>query len=205
MSTTLTEISLPTERELARRRPKVARRMLAWLSIQLAALVAGALGLRFSADYTDPGDLEALRLMLVVQLVTVTATYRYLCGTPIATIAAAVSVWPFVLLAGFLSGEPQAQAALVAMYVSVWVAGLGLLKPSLAPPLSSTTAGVLTLLVLGGPALYYLSSEFGGRQLPRIGPIFDVFRILQRDTSLSSVLLPIILILFALTTRLLRR
>jgi hypothetical protein len=205
MSTTAPASSISATHDSATPRPGVAGRLLTWLTIQLAALVAGAVGLRFSADYADPGDLESLRLMLVVQLVTATALYRYVCGTPTATIATATSVWPFVLLAGFLSGEPMTQSALAAMYVSIWVAGLGLIKPTISLPLSSTTAAILNLVVMGGPLFSYLSSEFGGRRIPRIGPVFDVFRIIDGGTSISLILLPIIMVLFALTTRLPRR
>ncbi len=186
-------------------RHSVAGPIILWLLVQLMTLIVGTLGLRFSAQYANPGDIESLRLMLIVQIVVATASYRYLLASPFATLTAALSVWPFSVLSAFLSGERLAETILAGIYVSVWLMALGMLNRVKGTPLPPTVAALLNLLTLGVPALVYLSMEFGRREIPRIGPIFDVLRLLEPAAPATVGLLPSFVILLAVALRLLRK
>jgi len=186
-------------------RQNVALPIILWLIIQLATLIVGTLGLRFSAQYASPGDIESLRLLLVVQIVVATAGYRFLFAHPFVTLTVAVSVWPFIILTAFLSGERFQQTVLAGIYVSVWILALGMLHRVKGAPLPPTIAAVLNLLTLGVPVLVYLSMEFSRREIPRFGPIFDVLRLLEPAAPLTVGLLPGFVILLAVALRVLMK
>ncbi|HEV7300026.1 MAG TPA: hypothetical protein VGN72_11725 [Tepidisphaeraceae bacterium] len=175
--------------------------LLLWLAVQLAALVAGAMGWRWSANYTDPGDLESLRLMLIVQVSAAALLSRYICRDPIATIACAFTVWPFAIGAAYLSATPFFWTALAATYISVWVLSLGLLR-HVPAPLSTTVPALLAMIVLGVPGLNYLSQEFGSGKTFEIGPIYDILDLMNGTGNAGNVLLPTVVVLAGLVFRL---
>ena len=178
--------------------------LMLWLAVQLLALVAGAMGWRWSANYADPGDLESLRLMLIVQVTAAALLSRYICRDPLATIACAFSIWPFAIAAAYLSAVTFFWTTLAATYVTVWVLSLGLLM-WIRPPLSTTVPAFLVIIVLGVPALNYLSLEFGSGRTLEIGPIYDILDLMNGTGNAGNILLPALVVLVGLVFRLRNR
>jgi hypothetical protein len=181
--------------------PRIFIPLLVWLLIQWLALALGAIGMRWSANYPIPGDLQSLRLLVVVQLAAATLLQGWLLRSSIQTLLCLVCIFPFIVAAGYLSGSPVAITLTAGAYVAIWISVLGIAHRYHVAPLCSTFVAFTTLLVLGIPAMDYLNREYGNGKSVEFGPIFDVFAILDGQFSPARLLAPALAFAAALVTR----
>jgi len=133
-----------------------------WLVILLLALLAPAAGVQFSDKFPRPAERLALEEMIVIQIAFSSLLFPLLMPTISATVLVIVATWPFLQLAGVLSSADAVNVITVAVYLSVWLAILGLWRMILRSQaaLLVGVAGV-SALSLGGILLWYLANEFG--------------------------------------------
>jgi hypothetical protein len=139
--------------------------LLAWLLVQLAALILSAARTRLWAEAPHAGELLSLRVLLISQIATSALLSPLLFQNRPVTLAVVASSWPFLVLGGLLSALPWATIVSTSLFVSAWLAALALGQS----PLSSTRwhltrIGLVTLWTSGGPLLLFVRMEYGGGQ-----------------------------------------
>ena len=135
--------------------------LLLWLVVQLVALLVPAVRVPLAAKYPDPEELQALRVMVAVQVAAGSLLFPVLMANRGTAAAVVATAWPFQMLATALSATPLQQAMAPALYVTAWLASLVLWRASL--PLAQGWAwgvAVASVLTVGGAALWYLRVEF---------------------------------------------
>jgi hypothetical protein len=170
--------------------PRLSIPLLIWLLIQWLALALGAAGVLWSANYPVPGDLQSLRMLMVVQLVTATLLQRWLLRSAVQTMVCALCTIPFAIAGGYLSGHPLMTLMGASVYVVIWILILGVGQRGKSSPLLPTFVALTTILVVGGPGFDYLTREFGNGKTAEFGPIFDVFHLLAGDFTLACLIAP---------------
>src|SRR5688572_22150853 len=93
--------------EAARTSPSLARTMLVWLTIQLAALAVGAAGVPLSADDVKPPEVLSLEVMLVTQIGAAALLWPWAFRETRIAIAVMATALPFTQAAAFLSAAPR--------------------------------------------------------------------------------------------------
>lgn len=184
--------------------PAITGPLALWLSLQLLALVASAIGMRWSATDATPPGLDGLALLLITQVVAATLLFQIFCSTPTRCVATAITTWPFLIAAGYLSATPWRSAGLSGLYLTGWILTLGVVHLKLAP-LPTTVPVLLAMLVVGGPAITYVRLEFSGRETPFFGPISDLLTLAAGGGSAMNTLLPLSISAMALLGPLLKR
>jgi hypothetical protein len=184
--------------------PRLSIPLLIWLLIQWLALALGAAGVLWSANYPVPGDLQSLRVLLVVQLVAATLLQRWLLRSAVQTMVCALCTIPFTIAGGYLSGHPFVSVMGASIYVAICILIVGIGQWYKWYPLLPYFVALSTLLVVGGPAFDYLIREFGNGKIVKFGPIFDVFQVLAGDVSMTCLIAPAGSLLAAFLTRRMR-
>lgn len=172
--------------------------LLIWLAVQLLALLMAVMRIPMSARFHQPAEDLAVEMMVVSQVAASAMLFPLLMRDGKTTLILIAASWPFAQLAGFLSNVPPMRMAAASLYVSTWLAALGIWRAAL-PSQRSQLIGiaVATILSLGGPLLAYLRLEFSSGKIdPRLlGPVVAAIG-LSRSAfpSLIIWLLPMILI-----------
>jgi hypothetical protein len=159
--------------------------LLVWIALQLAALTVGALQMPLSARYPVPAERLALHVMLVVQVSSAALLFPSLMRTWGMSVMAIAVSWPFVQLAGHLSGHSAGVVVASAVYLSGWLGVLAAWRGMLRSERAQLAgAAVAVTLSLGGALLWYLRVEFtsavDGSGLARwsmLGPVTGVLSI----------------------------
>src|SRR5438477_5794998 len=103
-----------------------------WLSICLIALAISVLRVPLSANYPRPAESLALPVLLITQLVFSGLLCPFLLRTWRTMFVVIVASWPFIFLAGYLSFTPTLRELLCALYLSIWLTSLGVLRSVLS-------------------------------------------------------------------------
>jgi hypothetical protein len=161
------ETPRPAPRDAARA-PIHAAPLFAWLALQMLALLAGGFRVPLSARFPAPEEQMALHEMLVVQVVGSALLFPTLFPTLATGILAVAAVPVMTLLAAILASRaPDRTLLAVAVYTSLWVAGLAVWAQLLRTTRAKLGGvAVATLLALGGGMLAYLNREFGAPTEP---------------------------------------
>jgi hypothetical protein len=161
--------------------------VLAWLALQMLALLAAVMRVPFSARFPVLGERLAVHEMIVVQIVGAALLFPVLFRT-FATGVVVVACAPvMVQLAGVLAAarfEPQ--IALCA-YPALWLIGLGLWSSALRTERARLYGvAAATLVSLGGAILTYLAREAVGAGLTfdwaahgQLGPLTGAVTLLE--------------------------
>lgn len=145
--------------------------------------------------------------MLVTQVAASALAFPYLMRSWPAAVAVALAAWPFVVIAGVLSGTPTAAVIRAASYVMACLIALGAVNAALPERSRSLAVAAATLLCVGGPVLFYLDVEFARGDGPWtwISPTLAVLRHVRGDASARDWLLPATIASIAVAAVFLRR
>lgn len=147
-------------RELGTQRG-LAPPVLIWLAIQFGALLLAGLQVPLADKFPRPIERQAIQEMLVVQIAFSAMLFPLLLDGPWATLAAIAAAWPMLALAGVLSVRPAADLMRAALFLSLWLAMLGVWRWILhAPRARLVGCAVATTLSVGGVLLAYAQVEF---------------------------------------------
>lgn len=172
-------------------RPATLSRPLAslglWLIIQLAALLLPVTQLRLADQYPRPPERLALAQMLTIQIASSAMLYPLLMPSRQVAVLVILSALPMIQLAGMLAAQPPATILAGGVYVSIWLACLGLANTALRHRKARLWAvAVTTSLALIGPLLAYLHLEFAVSSTPShfpprllAGPVLGALLLLQ--------------------------
>jgi hypothetical protein len=146
----------------------------------------------------------ALETMLIVQILGMTALFPIILWDWRSTVVAMLLIWPFNQLSALLASSALGDAGMASIYVSVWIAGLGLLNSLLTPRLRLLATGLLSAFAWGGVILRYLALETGRGDVGisgRIGPVLGVLAQIDgtqhRFVSWLQTTLPVVVTLVA--------
>lgn len=156
----------------------------------MIALVIGAISLSWTADGPQFDAADSLRVMLVTQIVGATLLSPVICRSSVSTITAAVTLWPFIYAAAFLSTDRIGVNAGVGTYTTAWLLALGVGNLALKPPLLTTFIAFTAIWVLLDPMMAYLQLEFTTQKPLLFGPISGVFCLLDGSTDWRVALIP---------------
>jgi hypothetical protein len=160
--------------------------VLTWVLIQLAALGLGASGLPLWAHHPLPRESIAVDEMAAIQIAGAAMLFPVLLVNTQTALLIALLVWPFLHLAGLLSGTPEEILLLVCAAVSIWITGLGFCNARLRSPSTILRAVcVAQLFSIGGGLLWYLYLESrGGGSAPAelFGPLVAAIQLINGST-----------------------
>jgi hypothetical protein len=146
--------------------------LILWMLIQLAALSLSAGQVPFAAlkSFPKPAEMIATPVMLTVQIGASALLFPYLMRDVISTVLIIAASWPMTALADCMAGQTHRQPmALTALYVTAWLAGLGLWRIALRSARAKGIGiSVASLWTIGGMALAYLRSEYGVAAAPKL-------------------------------------
>lgn len=182
------EVAPPVVESVANRSSEINPIVLAiWLSVQLGALALAAWRVPLAAQYPQPGEFQAVRVLLAVQfLASALLCPTLLRGWRMALVTIA-SASVFVWLAGALSAWSITEPLLPTSYLTLWLAGLFVWMMAVGARVSHVVAAVVSAYAAGGPLLWYLGQDVGNRAetLPHFayGPLLPVLISPHRPTS----------------------
>lgn len=163
--------------------PSNAIAILAWVGIQLAALALGAWAQPVWAHHPEPRTSLAVHQMLAVQLAGSSVLFPILLQNWRAGASVAALSWAFLQLAGLLDATPQRDLIEVAVFVSLWIAGLSACSQQLRT-LGAKLSGVAIAAgwVIGGVVLFYLQMEAAdpGSSAPNPANFSPLLAVLKR-------------------------
>jgi len=145
----------------AEHEPALTGPLLAWLGLQLLALFVALARVPLAAGYPRPAELLAAQVMAVTQVTGAALLFPWLMRTSASAIVVVATTWPFLALAGSVSGVPPMRLIGVGSHVTAWmIAGWAwaLWAPARSRPAAVAAAALITL---GSLALFYLWLEFG--------------------------------------------
>jgi hypothetical protein len=136
--------------------------LLVWLLVQLAALILAALRVPLAAQYPQPAEFQAVRVMLGFQFIWATILLGSLLANWRMAVIAICSAWMFLLLAAVLAGWSLIEVVPSAGFLSLWMVVLATIAyAARSMRWRMIFSAVASTYVLGGALLIYLQSDFG--------------------------------------------
>jgi hypothetical protein len=182
------QVSTPVVESVANNSSEINPAVLAiWLAVQFGALALAAWRVPLAAQYPQPAEFQAVRVLVAVQCLAAAMLCPVLLRGWRMALVAIVTAGIFIFFAGGLSAwsmrEPLYPAVYVALWLAtlfVWVKVVGKRQGHLIPAISAVYAG-------GGPLLWYLGQDLGSgdRMLSQLsyGSLLPVLVSPQSPTS----------------------
>jgi hypothetical protein len=170
--------------------------LILWLVVQLGAIWLASARVPLWARLPQAAELWAIHYLVVAQVAASALTFPWLMKSWASTVAVIATAWPFVFLAGLLSPLPVQTVVLVAVYLSIWLLALRILRS----PLSSTRqqftrVAAAALWAFGGPILIFLHLEYApdpqmlmGPKRAALGPMMGALWLLEGKTRIAFVI-----------------
>jgi hypothetical protein len=153
------------------RPPSPSIRLLVWLLVQIGALMLAALRVPLWAHAPAGGEFLALQVLGTTQILAGALLSPLLVRDWRSAAMAIATVWPMLLLAGFLASADLGSTAWVGTYVSAWLLVLAVWHPPLPSTGHRMTLSALAATwAAAGPVLMYAHSEFPVPPLPPFSP-----------------------------------
>jgi hypothetical protein len=168
--------------------------LLAWLLVQLTALLLAATRVPLAANYPRAADQLAVHLLLATQVVAAAALMPWLLRGWRASLLAAACCWPMLAVAGMLSALPEARMLAATGYVTAWLAVLSVWMAAAARSkrLQYVFSAVASAVAAGGPLLWYLQVEFTSPETAaatpawQFGPVLVAFSLARGEPASST-------------------
>jgi hypothetical protein len=135
--------------------------VLTWLLVQLAALVVAALRVPLAAEYPQPAEFYAVRVLLATQFAWATMLFPSLLRTGSMVGVAISSAWVMLVFAAALAAWPIAGVLEVAAFLTLWICILAMVRAALPWRWQLIASAIASTYVIGGPLLWYLQSDLG--------------------------------------------
>jgi hypothetical protein len=152
--------------------------MVLWLAVQIAALAVAAFHIPLWAQAPANGELQALKLLGVVQIGVSSLVFPFLMRNWRQSAMVLAATWPFIALAGLLSAEDIRTIGYLAAFVMTWLVVLIVLRTALRTTTQKMIAvAAVSLWSLGGLLIWYFREEFGSETTSgfiALGPIVEV-------------------------------
>ena len=162
--------------------------LLIWLGVQILALVVPALRLPLAAKYPSPEELNAVAVMLAVQVGASSLLFPVITREWRTAAASVATLWPILMLAALLAASPPAHVIVPALYVTAWLTCLAVWRAMLPAPALMWAVALAAAVSLGGGALRYLYLEFapGTVNASSFGPLAAVTALRKGEMKLTA-------------------
>jgi hypothetical protein len=145
--------------------------LLAWLLVQLAALLLAVARVPLAAEYPRAAERLAIYLLLATQILAAAALVPWLLRGWRASILAAACCWPLLAITATLSNVEPSRVLAAGGYLTAWIATLALWNAAASSQrLAFVVNAVASAIAAGGPLLWYLRAEFIPRDTSTAGP-----------------------------------
>lgn len=132
----------------------------AWLVLQWTGLALAALRVRLAAEYPEPAEFQAVRIMLAIQFGASAVLSPGLCRNWRITLVSLASGSVLLLLAGCVAGRTASQLLPAMALVSGWIVTLYLWRGAVPTPRGQAVfAALATTYGIGGALLCYFRLE----------------------------------------------
>jgi hypothetical protein len=132
------------------------------MGLQLGAIAISAWRVPLAAQFPQPPEFQAVRVLITVQFVTAALLSPALLADWEMTLAGLGSAGTLVLVAGVLSGWSFQEALPILGCLAVWLVCLFLwMKVAGGRKWRMTVASVAAAISAGGPLLWYLGQDLG--------------------------------------------
>jgi hypothetical protein len=113
-----------------------------------------------AAQYPQPAESHAVRLMLAAQFAALAVLYPWLMRTWAAAAAVLAAAWVMLSMAALLSAWALADSLLLSIFLTVWIADFALLSRIRSFRWQMVVVAIACAHVIGGPLLWYFQLEF---------------------------------------------
>jgi hypothetical protein len=184
--------------------------LLLWFVVQLAALLLSALRVPLAAQFPQPAEFEAVRVLLAMQFAWVAIIFPMLLINWRMTVLAVASAWVMLALAAGLSALTLTLVLPAAGYLSAWMIVLWTLRAALVGAGQQMfAAAVMATYFIGGALLWYVQSDFGATppSLASVanGPLLMVIASPQHPPAIGWILVAVMEAAVLITLVLFRR
>jgi hypothetical protein len=136
--------------------------LLLWFVVQLAALLLSALRVPLAAQFPQPAEFQAVRVLLAIQFAWVAIVFPMLLINWRMAVLALASAWVMLALAAGLSAWTFTLVLPAAGYLAVWIIVLWTWRAGLVSAgQQSFAAAVMATYFIGGALLWYVQLDFG--------------------------------------------
>jgi hypothetical protein len=134
-----------------------------WLILQLIAIAVAAWRIPLAAQYPEPAEFQAIRVLITVQFIGSALLSPVLLRSWQMTLAAACSSGVFILVGALLAGWSLREALPILSYLAAWLLTLfAWVGGRSGEKWRMTIAGIAAAFSAGGPLLWYLGRDLGG-------------------------------------------
>ncbi|HEY2585470.1 MAG TPA: hypothetical protein VGI81_06895 [Tepidisphaeraceae bacterium] len=148
-----------------------------WLTLQLAALALAAWRVPLAAQYPQPGEFQAVRVMLAAQFAGLALLFPWLLPNVRMLWVTVAAGWVMLLAAGALAAWPLTDVAPAAAFLTLWILVLATVRAAIPPSTPMTASALACLYIVGGPLLAYFHQEFATSPAANpdltFGPLFS--------------------------------
>lgn len=149
-----------------------------WMALQLAALALAAWRVPLAAQYAQPGEFQAVRVMLAAQFAGLALLFPWLLPNVRMLGVTIVAGGVMLVAAAALAAWPLTDVAPAGAFLALWILLLATVRATIPPPIQMTASAVTCLYIVGGPLLAYFHQEFANSLLSypelKFGPLFSV-------------------------------
>ena len=170
--------------------------LLIWLGLQLIVLLLPVMQVPLSDEFPRPTEKIAADEMIVAQIALSALLFPILIRDFASAIVMAAAIGPFLLLAGLLSSTPPYRLLESAIFLSIWILGLGLLRVD-SSKWNAWTCAIISTIAVGSAIAAYLREEFSNGNINGLvfGPIVGALDVVHgsEDRWKAWPILPIFL------------
>jgi hypothetical protein len=127
--------------------------------IQLAALALAAFRVPLAAQYPQPAEFQAVRVMLAAQFSALAILFPWLIRTWASAVAVIASAWAMLIAAAALSAWESREVLLIGTFLSCWIAVFAIISRLRLRPM--LVIAIVSAYVIGGPLLWYVQLDLG--------------------------------------------
>jgi hypothetical protein len=143
--------------------------------VQIGALALAAFRVPLAAQYPQPGEFQAVRLVLAAQFSALAILFPWLFRTWSSALAVLAAAWVMLWCAAALSAWSLVEILPAGAFLTAWVGVLAVFGRLRAAKWRLIVTALTAAYVIGGPLLWYLRAEFASVPLrdptPAFGPL----------------------------------
>jgi hypothetical protein len=152
--------------------------LLVWLGVQAAALMLAAFRVPLAAQYPQPGEFQAVRVMLAAQFFALAILFPWMMRTWASALAVLATTWVMLCAAAALSAWTLLDIMPAGTLVTAWIIVFATLGQIRSRRWQLVASAVTCAYIIGGPFMWYLQVEFAsaspGSSGFAFGPVFGL-------------------------------
>jgi hypothetical protein len=147
-----------------------------WLALQLVALALAAWRVPLAAQYPQPGEFLAVRVMLAAQFTGLALLFPWLLADLRTFLVAVSAGWVMLLSAAALAAWPLTETVPPGAFFTLWILVLATARAATPSKTHMALSAVACIYIVGGPLVAYFHQEFANSMVAHtelaFGPLF---------------------------------